>query len=146
MFGRKKKKEPRSAARPPVLSNRSVVAGALVWAAQRDDHYSALEKRLIDRTLTNVFGLDAAGAASLREAVENDAGAREAARLVIAERGFSPESKRAIMEALWRAVYSDREQDYWESKLVRAISKSLRVSGRQNAQLRGRARRDAGRQ
>lgn len=146
MFGNKKKKASPTAPRASVLSNRSLVAGVLVWAAQRDDHYSALEKRLIDRTLANVFSLDEAGAAALRESIESDAEGRETARRIIAERGFSPESKRAIMDALWRAVYSDREQDYWESKLVRALSKALRVSGRQNAQLRSRARRDAGRQ
>lgn len=146
MFGKKAKKAPRPAAQPPVLSNRGVVAGLLVWAAQGDDHYSVLEKRLIDRTLATIFGLDEAGAAALRESVENDAEAREGARRIVSERGFSPESKRAVMDALWRAVYSDREQDYWESRLIRAVSKTLRVSGRQNAQLRNRARRDAGRQ
>lgn len=144
MFGKKKKVE-KDAARPPVLSNRAVVAGVLVSAAQKDDHFSALEKRLIDRALAGIFGLDEAGAAQLRESVETDAAAREAAERVVADRGFSPESKRAVMDALWRAVYSDREQDYWESKLIRAVAKTLRVSGRQNAQLRNRARRDAGR-
>ena len=150
MFGKKrdnnKDKRNRRDPREPALSNRAVVASLLVWAAQSDDHYSALERSLIDRTLTNIFGLDAAGAAALRESVEDDAAVRETARRTVFDRGFSPASKRTIMEAIWRAVYSDREQDYWEIKLIRILSKAMRVSGQDNARLRSRARRDAGRQ
>ncbi|MEQ1929064.1 MAG: TerB family tellurite resistance protein [Parvularculaceae bacterium] len=105
------------------------VAGLLVEAARSDDHYTMVEKKLIDRALVRGFAVAPESAGTIR--VKAEAAQAEAAdiyKFTRKAKSFTPERKIALIESLWRVILSDGERNDWEDALVRRVCGLIYVS------------------
>ena len=113
----------------PVEAGRVAIAAVLVEAARADGAYHGHEQAVIDRVLGQRFGLAAADAAALRlRGEEAQAEAVDLVRFTRAIKDAVPHEDRvAVIEAVWRVIYSDGEMDHTESSFVRRLSGLLYV-------------------
>ena len=121
------------------------VAGLLVEAARSDDHYTAAEKKLIDRALIREFATPPEDAAAIRVRAETaQADAADIYKFTKRAKNFTPEQKTALIEALWRVILSDGQKTDWEDALVRRVCGLIYVSDRDSGLARQRIERDLG--
>jgi len=115
------------------------VAGLLVEAARSDDHYTMIERKLIDRALIREFGVAPENAAAIRVNAETaQADAADIFKFTRRAKNFTPEQKIALIEALWRVILSDGEKSDWEDALVRRVCGLIYVSDRDSGMARQR--------
>ena len=123
------------ASRPGVPSPQRAVAALLVEAAHVDGHYDAEERALVAALLGTMFGLDPAGAASLRRAGEADqAAAPDLVRFTRVVKTLLSQAERCtVIEALWSVVLSDGQRHPREDALLRRLAPLLGLSDHDSA-------------
>jgi uncharacterized tellurite resistance protein B-like protein len=115
------------------------VAGLLVEAARSDDHYTIIERKLIDRALIREFNVAPENAAAIRVRAETaQADAADIYKFTKTAKNFTPEQKIALVEALWRVILSDGHKSDWEDALVRRVCGLVYVSDRDSGLARQR--------
>lgn len=138
LFGAKSPKADEPARDPPFA-----VAGLLVEAARSDDHYTNVERKLIDRALIREFGVPPEQAAAIRVNAETaQADAADIYKFTKLAKNFSPEQKIVLIEALWRVILSDGVKSDWEDALVRRVCGLIYVSDRDSGLARQRVERE----
>jgi uncharacterized tellurite resistance protein B-like protein len=129
-----------SHARLPPEDARTAIATVLVMAARADDQYDAGERAVIDRILSERYGLSPAAAAALRadgEAIEAEAiDVFQFTRAI--KQAIPLEERTAIVEALWKVVLADDVRDPHEDALMRELAERLGLSPMESAQARQR--------
>lgn len=104
-------------------------AALLVEVTRADSTVQEEERRAVDEALEEVFALDEEERRELVALAELEL--RDAASLFqfthIIDKEFDLGRKIAIVEMLWRVVYSDACKDHHEEHLVRKISELLHV-------------------
>ena len=119
---------------------RLAVAALLVEAAQADETYADAEATLIDRLLTDLFGLAGDEARALRrEAEARVAGAVDLHQFTRHVKALAQPEKIAVVEALWRVALSDGRRDPWEDMLIRRVAGLIHVEDVESALARRRA-------
>lgn len=119
------------------------VAGLLVEAARSDDHYTMVERKLIDRALIREFGVAAEDAAAIRVKAETaQADAADIYKFTKPAKNFTPEQKITLIESLWRVILSDGEKGDWEDALVRRVCGLIYVSDMDSGLARQRVERE----
>jgi uncharacterized tellurite resistance protein B-like protein len=125
----------------PQDESRLAFAALMVRLARADGHYDGREAAVIDAVLSDLHGLDAAGAAALRaeaEALETEA--PDTVRFTRAIKDAVPYEERfGIVEALWRVALADEVRDHEEDGLMRLTANLLGVSDRDSGIARQRA-------
>ena len=120
---------------------RLAIAALLVRVARSDNHYAESEIQRINRVLQTRFGLDAAGAAALRQDGETlEQEAPDTVRFTRAIKDAVPYVDRtAVIESLWQIALADGARDDEEDALLRLVAKLLGVNDVDNAAARRRA-------
>ncbi len=120
--------------------SRVAVAALLVIAAQADHDYEDVERTQIERVLAARYGLDAAGAASLRaEGEEAERAALDLYRFTSCVKRHIPYDERAaVIEAMWRIVLADGEREKHEDALMRRVTDLLGLDPRDSIDARRR--------
>lgn len=108
------------------------IAAVLVEAARADDAYLDAEKAMIDRILSERFGVSPDDAAALR--AEGEAAQADATDLVRFTRVLKDtipiEARVEVIEAVWRVIYADDDRDADEANLIRRLAGLLYVPDR----------------
>ena len=114
-------------------NNNILIAALLIHAAKIDENYSETEKKIITKAIMDLNKFDLSKA----EQVMKDAEKKEEESNQIIE--FTQEIKKypiefrlKIIEIIWKIVYSDGENDSYESTLIRRICGLLYVSDKDN--------------
>ena len=124
IFKKEKKIEP---------ENNVLIASLLIHAAKIDENYTESEKKIIKKSLIDLFSIDLNKAEKLLA----DAEIKEQESNQIVEftkeiKKYSMESRLKIIEVIWKIVYSDGISDSYESNLIRRICGLLYVSDKDN--------------
>ena len=124
IFKKEKKIEP---------ENNVLIASLLIHAAKIDANYTESEKKIIKKSLIDLFSIDLNKAEKLLA----DAEIKEQESNQIVEftkeiKKYSMESRLKIIEVVWKIVYSDGTSDSYESNLIRRICGLLYISDKDN--------------
>lgn len=134
LFGGQKKDEPADERTLAVA-----VAALMVEAARADEAYTDAERALIDRLLTDGFGVAPAACAAVRaEAEGKAAAAADLYQFTRRAKELPAAGKSALMEALWRIVLSDGSRGAWEETLIRRVAGLLHIEDQESARARQR--------
>ena len=116
-----------------------LIPALLIHAAKIDENYTAAEKTIITKAIMDLNKFDLSKA----EQVMKDAEKKEEESNQIIE--FTQEIKKypiefrlKIIEIIWKIVYSDGENDSYESTLIRRICGLLYVSDKDNGVIKER--------
>ncbi|MDC0231918.1 TerB family tellurite resistance protein [Pelagibacteraceae bacterium] len=116
-----------------------LIPALLIHAAKIDENYTAVEKKIITKAIMDLNKFDLKKA----EQVMKDAEKKEEESNQIIE--FTQEIKKypiefrlKIIEIIWKIVYSDGENDSYESTLIRRICGLLYVSDKDNGVIKER--------
>ena len=124
MFKKFFKKEKKNDKKENIL-----IAALLIHAAKIDENYTNDEKDLIKKALINLYSINSQEADELLKVAE----AKEHESNQILEftreiKNKSMEFRLKIIEILWKIVYSDTNNNNYESNLIRRICGLLYVS------------------
>lgn len=114
-------------------AQRTAVAAILVEAARADGVYLPDERATIEHVLAERFDLDAAAARRVRVAGEEaQAEAADIVRFTRVLKDAIPHEDRVqVIEAVWRVIYADDDQEAHEANLVRRLCGLLYVPDRE---------------
>ena len=120
------------------LDNKNImVAALLVHAAKMDENYTEIERKIIERALTDFTHLPK----KKIEEILNLAEKKEQDSNQILE--FTQEIKKnnmrfrlQIIELLWKIIYSDGIADQYETNLIRRVCGLLYISDKDNGNIK----------
>ena len=110
-----------------------LITALLIHAAKIDEIYTDVEKKIIKKSIIELYNIDL----SLAEEIMISAEKKEKQSNQIIEftseiKKYPMESRLKIIEVIWKIVYSDNVSDDFESNLIRRICGLLYVSGKDN--------------
>jgi len=115
------------------IESNVLVAALLVHAAQIDEKYTEIEKRIIKKALIKLYNVKEEESEDLINKAEKIE--KESNQII----GFTKEIKKnsmefrlKVIEILWIIVYSDGANDSYESNLIRRVCGLLYVSDKDN--------------
>ena len=98
------------------------IAALLIHAAKIDENYTDKEKEIIKKTLVDL-GLDNN---KLIETIKNaeklESNSNQILDFTKEIKGIDENSKKKIVESLWKIIYSDDESDIYETNLMRRLT------------------------
>jgi len=98
------------------------IAALLIHAAKIDENYTDKEKEIIKKTLVDL-GLDGK---KLIETIKNaeklESNSNQILDFTKEIKGIDENSKKKIVESLWKIIYSDDESDIYETNLMRRLT------------------------
>ena len=141
MFDFLKKKDESSFSEQDLILN---VACLLIHAAKIDENYTEKENILIRKIILEL-GADKSNLDSLmKEAEKNEENTNQILNFTkkIKEADYNFKSK--IIEALWRVIYSNNEEDMYESNLMRRLSGLLYLDKKVVVDIKEKVKKDLG--
>ncbi len=128
--------------RLPDEDGRLALAALMIRAARVDGHYLSEEREVIERTLSERYGLSAADAGLLRRDAEQvEAEAPDTVRFTrVIKQAVPYEDRMAVAEALWTVVLADDYRDAEEDGFLRLVVKLIGVADRDSGIARQRAK------
>ena len=141
MFDFLKKKDESSLSEKDLMLN---VACLLIHAAKIDENYTENENILIKKIILEL-GADKSNIDSLmQEAEKNEENTNQILSFTkkIKESDYKFKSK--IIEALWKVIYSNNEEDMYESNLMRRLSGLLYLDKKAVVEIKEKVKKDLG--
>jgi len=124
IFKKEKKIEP---------ENNVLIASLLIHAAKIDENYTESEKKIITKSLIDLFNIDLNKAEKLlADAEKKEQESNQIVEFTKEIKKYSMESRLKIIEVVWKIVYSDGTSDSYESNLIRRICGLLYISDKDN--------------
>tara|TARA_Y100001970_G_C14062478_1_gene764917 strand:+ start:530 stop:952 length:423 start_codon:yes stop_codon:yes gene_type:complete len=124
IFKKEKKIEP---------ENNVLIASLLIHAAKIDANYTESEKKIIKKSLIDLFSIDLNKAEKLlADAEKKEQESNQIVEFTKEIKKYSMESRLKIIEVVWKIVYSDGTSDSYESNLIRRICGLLYISDKDN--------------
>ena len=115
------------------LNNNILVAALLVHAAKIDENYTDEEKKIVTRSVADLFNISSEDAEKLvADAEKKEQESNQIVEFTKEIKKYSMESRLKIIEVIWKIVYSDGINDSYESNLIRRICGLLYVSDKDN--------------
>ena len=110
-----------------------LIAALLIHAAKIDENYTETEKKIIKRSLIDLFSIEPTEAEKLMNYAEKkEEESNQIVEFTKEIKKYSMESRLKIIEVIWKIVYSDGISDSYESNLIRRICGLLYVSDKDN--------------
>tara|TARA_Y100000590_G_scaffold48649_1_gene51526 strand:- start:249 stop:677 length:429 start_codon:yes stop_codon:yes gene_type:complete len=97
-------------------------AALLIHAAKVDENYTQKEKEIIKKTLLELFSKEVNIEEILKEAENIETNSNQILDFTREIKNFDEESKKKIIETLWKIIYSDNLSDMYESNLMRRLA------------------------
>ena len=117
----------------------TLVAALLVHAARIDENYTENEKKIIIKAIMDLNKLDSNKAEKiLIDAEKKESESNQIVEFTRAIKKYPIEFRLKIIEIIWKIVYSDGENDSYESTLIRRICGLLYVSDKDNGVIKER--------
>ena len=131
-----KKKEENNKLDPSIL-----IAALLIHAAKIDENYTEVEKKIIKKSIIELYNVDS----HLADEIMLNAEKKESQSNQIVEftseiKKYPMESRLKIIEVIWKIVYSDDVSDNYESNLIRRICGLLYISDKDNGIIRAKVK------
>ena len=113
--------------------NNVLIAALLIHAAKIDENYTDDEKKIVTRSVTNLFNINSEEAEKLvADAEKKEQESNQIVEFTKEIKKYSMESRLKIIEVIWKIVYSDGTSDDYESNLIRRICGLLYISDKDN--------------
>jgi len=119
--------------------NTVLIPALLIHAAKIDENYTEAEKKIITKAIMdlNKFDLNKAKQV-LKDAEKKEEGSNQIIEFTQEIKKYPIEFRLKIIEIIWKIVYSDGENDSYESTLIRRICGLLYVSDKDNGVIKER--------
>ena len=124
-FKKKEEKDP---------NNKNVlIIALLIHAAKIDENYTDEEKKIVTRSVADLFNISSEEAEKLvADAEKKEQESNQIVEFTKEIKKYSMESRLKIIEVIWKIVYSDGTSDDYESNLIRRICGLLYISDKDN--------------
>ena len=123
-----KKKEENNKLDPSIL-----IAALLIHAAKIDENYTEVEKKIIKKSIIELYNVDSRLADEIMlNAEKKESQSNQIVEFTSEIKKYPMESRLKIIEVIWKIVYSDSISDDFESNLIRRICGLLYVSDKDN--------------
>tara|TARA_A100000164_G_scaffold241550_1_gene214740 strand:- start:288 stop:719 length:432 start_codon:yes stop_codon:yes gene_type:complete len=100
----------------------SKTASLLIHAAKMDEKYSEVEKQIIKKTVLELGCKTETIDKILIEAEKNEANSNQILDFTREIKNSDEKFKIKLIEALWKIIFSDNNEDMYESSLMRRLS------------------------
>lgn len=118
----------------------TAAATLLVQLALADDHYDDGERDVIVNALRTVFGMDGVALNTMMNDAETAArGAVDHYQFTRTAKTLPPETREALVEAMWDVTFADGKECRFEQAMVRKLADLLYVEQRLSRLARKRA-------
>ena len=97
-------------------------AALLVHAAKIDENYSNKEREIIKKALSELFLEERNIDEILKEAENIESNSNQILNFTKEIKNLNEESKKKIIETLWKIIYSDNLSDIYEANLMRRLT------------------------
>jgi len=115
------------------VNNNVLIAALLIHAAKIDENYTDEEKKIVTRSVADLFNISSEEAEKLvADAEKKEQESNQIVEFTKEIKKYSMESRLKIIEVIWKIVYSDGTNDNYESNLIRRICGLLYVSDKDN--------------
>ena len=115
------------------VNNNVLIAALLIHAAKIDENYTDEEKKIVTRSVTDLFNISVEEAEKLvADAEKKEQESNQIVEFTKEIKKYSMESRLKIIEVIWKIVYSDGTSDDYESNLIRRICGLLYISDKDN--------------
>ena len=115
------------------LNNNVLIAALLIHAAKIDENYTDEEKKIVIRSVADLFNISLEEAEKLvADAEKKEQESNQIVEFTKEIKKYSMESRLKIIEVIWKIVYSDGTSDDYESNLIRRICGLLYISDKDN--------------
>ena len=109
------------------------IACLLIHAAKIDENYTDEEKKIVRRSVADLFNISSEEAEKLvADAEKKEQESNQIVEFTKEIKKYSMESRLKIIEVIWKIVYSDGTSDDYESNLIRRICGLLYISDKDN--------------
>ena len=109
------------------------VACLLIHSARIDENYTDEEKKIVIRSVADLFNINLEEAKKLvADAEKKEQESNQIVEFTKEIKKYSMESRLKIIEVIWKIVYSDGTSDDYESNLIRRICGLLYISDKDN--------------
>ena len=123
-----KKKEENNKLDPSIL-----IAALLIHAAKIDENYTEVEKKIIKKSIIELYNVDSRLADEIMlNAEKKESQSNQIVEFTSEIKKYPMESRLKIIEVIWKIVYSDSISDDFESNLIRRVCGLLYVSDKDN--------------
>ena len=113
--------------------NNILIAALLIHAAKIDENYTDEEKKIVTRSVADLFNISSEDAEKLvADAEKKEQESNQIVEFTKEIKKYSMESRLKIIEVIWKIVYSDGTSDDYESNLIRRICGLLYISDKDN--------------
>ena len=115
------------------VNNNVLIAALLIHAAKIDENYTDEEKKIVIRSVADLFNINLEEAKKLvADAEKKEQESNQIVEFTKEIKKYSMESRLKIIEVIWKIVYSDGTNDDYESNLIRRICGLLYISDKDN--------------
>ena len=117
-----------------IPNNKNVlIAALLIHAAKIDEHYTDIEKKIINKALMDLMNITSDQAEDLmKQAEKKEEESNQIVEFTKEIKKHPIEFRYKIIEIIWKIVYSDGVSDSFESNLIRRICGLLYISDKDN--------------
>ena len=120
------------------------ISALLVHAAKIDENYTEKESVLIRKIILEL-GVDKSNVDSLMEKAEkNEENTNQILSFTKKIKESDYKFKSIVIEALWRVIYSNNEEDIYESNLMRRLSGLLYLDKKSLVDIKEKVKKDLG--
>ena len=110
-----------------------LIPALLIHAAKIDENYTEIEKKIIIKAIVDLNEVNSDEAKKiLQDAEKKEEESNQILEFTREVKKYSMEFRLKIIEIIWKIVYSDNKNDYFESSLIRRICGLLYVSDKDN--------------
>jgi len=119
--------------------NTVLIPALLIHAAKIDENYTEAEKKIITKAIMDLNKFDLNKAEQiLKDAEKKEEESNQIIEFTQEIKKYPIEFRLKIIEIIWKIVYSDGENDSYESTLIRRICGLLYVSDKDNGVIKER--------
>ena len=116
-----------------------LIPALLIHAAKIDENYTKAEKKIITKAIMDLNKIDLNEAEKvLKDAEKKEEESNQIIEFTREIKKYPIEFRLKIIEIIWKIVYSDGENDSYESTLIRRICGLLYVSDKDNGTIKER--------
>ena len=117
--------------------NAILIPALLIHAAKIDENYTEAEKKIITKAIMDLNKIDLNEAEKvLKDAEKKEEESNQIIEFTQEIKKYPIEFRLKIIEIIWKIVYSDGENDSYESTLIRRICGLLYVSDKDNGSIK----------
>ncbi len=119
--------------------NTILIPALLIHAAKIDENYTEVERKIITKAIMDLNKFDLNKAEQiLKNAEKKEEESNQIIEFTREIKKYPIEFRLKIIEIIWKIVYSDGENDSYESTLIRRICGLLYVSDKDNGVIKER--------